>query len=136
MVDRNQPPARVPKTNVAPPMALASAFVHTDAATLGSAAQNEEQSVQLAPGDVLAGRYKLGSVLGTGAFGQVFSAWDRQRSQSVAIKVFRNANPKALLRFKREFRSISEIRHPNLVRVFELGRDEDTWYIVMELLKG
>lgn len=136
MVDRVPPPAHVSKTNVAPPMALASAFVDTDAATLGRAVQNGERSVQLAPGDLLSGRYTLGRVLGTGAFGQVFSAWDRQRSQSVAIKVLRNTSPKALLRFKREFRSISEIRHPNLVRVFELGRDDDTWYIVMELLKG
>lgn len=87
-------------------------------------------------GSLLAHRYRLGRILGTGAFGRVFYAWDHERSHAVAIKILKNTHPNALLHFKREFRSISELRHPNLVRVFQLVRDQDTWFIVMEMLEG
>lgn len=88
------------------------------------------------PGDVLSARYRLGRILGTGAFGRVFYAWDTVRDHAVALKVLKARSANALLQFKREFRAISDVRHPNLVRVHTLGRDGDTWYIVMEMLHG
>jgi len=108
------------------------AYAQTDVQDGDAPAAN---SVPIA-GDLLADRYRLVRVLGTGAFGRVFYAWDEERAQGIAIKVLKNTHPQALLHFKREFRSISEIRHPNLVRVFQLVRDGDTWFIVMEMLEG
>lgn len=136
MANRLSPATSIHGPSVAHLSGSASTSVRTDTPTLTVGARASDLSTNLKPGDSLSDRYTLGRVLGTGAFGQVFAAWDRQRSKSVAIKVLKNTSPTALLRFKREFRSISEIRHPNLVRVFELGREVDTWYIVMEMLKG
>lgn len=87
-------------------------------------------------GDTLSGRYELQDVLGSGTYGRVFRAWDRVREQVVAIKVLHTYHPVALRRFKNEFRALRELRHPNLVRVYNLGRDADTWFLVMEYVDG
>lgn len=95
-----------------------------------------ESAVMPNPGDLLAHRYRLLRNLGAGAFGRVFYAYDEEQSHPVAIKVLKNTRPNALLHFKREFRAIAELRHPNLVRVHQLVRDRDTWFIVMEMIEG
>lgn len=98
---------------------------------------NDPESADMpTPGDLLAHRYRLLRTLGAGAFGRVFYAYDEEQSHPVAIKVLKNTRPNALLHFKREFRAIAELRHPNLVRVHQLVRDRDTWFIVMEMIEG
>ena len=57
----------------------------------------------------------------------------RARSRS---KTVRHENPRAILRFKQEFRSLLEVVHINLVRLYELIFDGRGWYIVMELVDG
>lgn len=87
-------------------------------------------------GDTLSARYELRSILGSGSYGKVFAAWDHVRSRMVAIKVLKDTRPDSLLQFKQEFRALNELRHRNLVRFLKLGRADDLWFIVMELIEG
>jgi len=81
-------------------------------------------------------RFELRASLGSGTFGVVFEAFDREREAVVALKVLRRANADALYRFKREFRTLADIHHPNLVSLYELLADGDEWSFTMERVRG
>jgi len=82
-------------------------------------------------------RYQVRKRLGSGAFGTVYEAWDAQEQQRVAVKVLQQRKPAFLLRFKREFRSLANLKgHPNIVRLHELHGDEKHWFYTMELVEG
>jgi len=66
----------------------------------------------------------------------VFEAHDRRRMQHVALKVLREPRPGREFHLKREFRALVDLRHPNLVRMHELGRQGDLTFITMELVDG
>src|SRR5688572_21128915 len=69
--------------------------------------------------------------------GEVFEAWDRQRREVVALKTLVRVDVDALSRFKREFRILQGLAHPNLVSLRELVRDEEEhWFFTMELVAG
>lgn len=68
--------------------------------------------------------------------GSVYLAWDSQRKEAVAVKRVLEPRASSLLRFKREFRAVERLRHPNLVRLFELGTDASGLFIAMEVLDG
>jgi serine/threonine-protein kinase len=92
-----------------------------------------------APPVVLNGRYEVGSLIAEGGMAQVFRGRDRVLDRDVAIKVLRAhyaAAPEFLDRFRREARLAASLAHPNLVNVFDVGRDGERHYIVMELLPG
>jgi tRNA A-37 threonylcarbamoyl transferase component Bud32 len=85
------------------------------------------------------GRYELGELLGTGAFGSVWQAWDTKLARQVAVKVPRSgrfASPADEERFLREARSAAGLRHPGIVAVHDVGRDGDTLFIVSDLVRG
>ena len=81
-------------------------------------------------------RFQLRRRIGSGAFGVVYEAFDPVRNQVVAVKALRHATPEALYRFKREFRSLAEITHRNLVRLYELIAEGEQWLVSMELIRG
>jgi serine/threonine-protein kinase len=88
---------------------------------------------------VLAGRYVLGEVLGTGGMATVWRATDEVLAREVAVKVLSSeyaADPRFAARFEREARHAAGLSHPRLVTVFDCGIDDGTAFIVMELVAG
>ncbi|MGE5182700.1 MAG: serine/threonine-protein kinase, partial [Acidobacteriota bacterium] len=81
-------------------------------------------------------RYALKRRLGEGGFGVVYEAFDAKYAGPVAVKLLRSEHPAGITRFKREFRSLADVLHPNLVRLYELGSEQDRWYFTMELVDG
>jgi serine/threonine protein kinase/tetratricopeptide (TPR) repeat protein len=80
--------------------------------------------------------YDMQAVLGKGGMGTVYRAYDRERSRPVALKVMNRASAATILRFKREFRTLLGVAHPNLVTLYELIFDGKNWFLTMELLEG
>jgi serine/threonine-protein kinase len=94
----------------------------------------------IAPGDVVADKYVVEEVLGTGAMGFVVAAKHKLIGQRVAIKLIKSAHiddADALERFKREARALVAVQSENVVRVVDYGALADgSPYLVMELLHG
>lgn len=87
------------------------------------------------------GRYKIRKELGRGAFGAVYLAFDEELERQVAIKVPRDERllrkPKDMQAIFREARLAAQLRHPALVEVYDVGREESgRCYIVMEYIEG
>ncbi|MCA9680340.1 MAG: serine/threonine protein kinase, partial [Myxococcales bacterium] len=83
-----------------------------------------------------AGRFDLRDRLGAGAVGEVFRVHDRERECDVALKTVRAPSGRELYRFKREFRALADLAHPNLVQLHELYVVDDQWMFTMELVDG
>ena len=81
-------------------------------------------------------RFDVGQRLGAGSFGVVWEAFDRYRNRTVALKVLERVSAETVVRFKREFRYLAEIRHPNLASMYELVVAGKEWILVMELIHG
>jgi eukaryotic-like serine/threonine-protein kinase len=81
-------------------------------------------------------RFELQRSLGEGASGAVFLALDRETGEQVALKKLFKLDQKSVARFKREFRSLADISHPNLVKLYDLHRGAEAWFITMEYVSG
>ena len=81
-------------------------------------------------------RFEVRRRLGEGGFGEVYESYDRNQQQLVALKVLRRSDPAFLYRFKREFRALVDVRHPNLIELYELFREDQLWFFTMELVRG
>jgi serine/threonine protein kinase/Tol biopolymer transport system component len=94
--------------------------------------------MSLPPGTRL-GPYEVLSALGAGGMGEVYKARDSRLDRLVAVKILSPdmaVSPDARERFEREARAISRLSHPHVCALFDVGRDDDTLYLVMELLEG
>ncbi|MCZ6682570.1 MAG: serine/threonine-protein kinase, partial [Planctomycetota bacterium] len=95
---------------------------------------------ELADGPVRIGRFELIDELGVGSFGYVFRARDTELDRLVAVKIQRS--PRFLdneddERFLREARAAAQLKHPNIVTVYETGRTDDgVFFLVTELIDG
>jgi hypothetical protein len=95
--------------------------------------------VQVRPGAMLGGRYRIDRELGAGGMGKVFEALDTQLKRPVAVKVLavfgsKRFDPEA--RFRREAEALAALQHPNIVAIHEVGTDGDVNYLVMDLVRG
>jgi eukaryotic-like serine/threonine-protein kinase len=91
------------------------------------------------PGDLIADRYELEQLVGTGGMSSVFRARDRQLERRVAIKILHEhyaEDPEYLERFRREARTVATLSHPNIVTVLDRGDDGGRQYIVFEDVEG
>jgi serine/threonine protein kinase/tetratricopeptide (TPR) repeat protein len=93
----------------------------------------------LDPGTVLAGRYEILTVLGTGGMGAVYRAQDRELDREVALKVIRPElarNAAIVDRFKQEIRLSHKVTHRNVVRMYDLSEDLGMRFVTMEMVAG
>src|SRR5579872_4950886 len=68
--------------------------------------------------------------------GVVYRAYDRQRKMPVALKTCHDRSIESLLHLKEEFRTLSDVVHPNLVALYDLLSESGHWFFTMELLEG
>lgn len=88
------------------------------------------------PGDLLFDRFEVVEELGAGGYGRVLLCLDRESGETVALKELRRFEPDALVRFKKEFRVLADIRHPNVVRLHELVEGDRRWGFTLEYVPG
>ena len=90
-------------------------------------------------GELIAGRYELEELVGTGGMSSVYRAHDRLLKRDVALKVLHEqftADTDYVERFRREARSVAQLSHPNIVTVIDRGEQDDRQYIVFEYIAG
>ena len=89
-------------------------------------------------GDIVAGRFTLLGLIGTGGMGVVYRAADALRAQTVALKMLRpEAAPGITTRFLHEAQLLSELRHPGIVQYVDHGQTTESGpYLAMALLAG
>ncbi len=94
---------------------------------------------ELEPGFTLGGRYRIERKIGRGGMGTVYAAHHLALGRKVALKVIARqhvTDARQLERFRREARVASQLRHPNIVEVIDLGSAQGQEYIAMEFLEG
>src|SRR6266404_1384645 len=85
------------------------------------------------------GPYEILSAIGAGGMGEVYKARDTRLERTVAVKVLPEhltSNDDLRQRFEREAKTISQISHPHICALYDVGREGDRDYLVMEYLEG
>ncbi|HEX7604078.1 MAG TPA: protein kinase, partial [Polyangiaceae bacterium] len=95
-------------------------------------------STPLAPGDVLADKYRIEGVIGKGGMGVIYAGTNVQLDQRVAVKVLAaSADDETVARFTREARTLAKLQDEHVSRVIDLGTsDLHGPFMVLELLEG
>src|SRR5215471_2708078 len=91
------------------------------------------------PAGTRLGPYEILSPLGAGGMGEVYRARDTRLGREVAIKVLPErfaGDPGLARRFEREARAVAALSHPNILTLFDFGREGELLYAVSELLDG
>src|SRR5678816_4281969 len=100
-------------------------------------AREPAEESQINSSRVIAGRYRVISRLGGGTFGDVYHVSDEMDGgRELALKILRSSDPLAIQYFKRERRTLADIRHDNIIRVYELHEHEHQLLFTMELVDG
>ncbi|MBV8256679.1 MAG: serine/threonine protein kinase, partial [Actinobacteria bacterium] len=90
-------------------------------------------------GDVIADRYELEELVGSGGMSSVYRAHDRLLDRRVAIKLLHDRyaeDDETIERFRREARSVAQLSHPHIVTVIDRGEDDGLQFIVFEYVDG
>ena len=102
---------------------------------------NEHNTIPLALGTIIGGKYTLARVIGAGGMGAVYEAHNSWTSRRVAIKVLlaeHARRPDVIDRFTQEARATTQIAHPHIVDILDMGQDPESGvlFIVQEFLDG
>src|SRR3954469_2466329 len=85
-------------------------------------------------------RYEVLGKIADGGLGSVFKAYDRNLRREVALKRVKADSPEQAEQqadqLMTEARALSSLRHPHIFPIYDVGRDEEGAYLIMELLKG
>ncbi len=81
-------------------------------------------------------RYEVQERLGDGGGGVVYRAFDRQEQREIALKVMRDNDGDGLAAFREAFASLRQLRHPNLVTLYDLTEERGRFLLAMELIEG
>lgn len=87
----------------------------------------------------IAGRYILKELIGQGGMADVYLAEDKILERTVAVKIMRSSltgDPVYVTRFHREARAAASLSHRNIVKIYDVGDEDDDYYIVMEYVPG
>ena len=98
-----------------------------------------DAEAQFAPGTIVAGRFRIASILGSGGMGEVYRADDTKLRQQVALKFLRPQLPQhaeLLRRLHDEVRLGRQIAHPNVCRIFDIVEWEGSHFVAMEYVDG
>ena len=90
-------------------------------------------------GKMLGGRYQIQEMLGQGGMSAVFKAVDTNLKRTVAVKLIHphlSNDPTFITRFVDEAQAVAQLRHPNIVQVFDFNHDEGLYYMVQEFVPG
>lgn len=105
----------------------------------GRTRTSQDLTLRLASGTRLAGRYRIEELVGVGAMGLVYRAFDEQLDIPVAVKVLRvelATEPRLLDRFRRELVLARQVTHRNAVRIHDIGRDGEVIFLTMDYVAG
>ena len=89
--------------------------------------------------EIIAGRYEILGLVGSGGMGTVYRARDRELDEIVALKILRGElsyDPQAVARFRREVKLARRVTHKNVARTFDIGAHAGTAFLTMELVQG
>lgn len=84
-------------------------------------------------------RYRAIEKIGSGGMAEVYKAVDEVLGRTVAVKVLHPryaSEPNFVARFRQEAQAAANLSHPSIVNIYDWGRDDDTYYIVMEYVNG
>ncbi len=127
--------------NSAPPAAPAPEAVARflgETTPAGNTPTLKAPEADLAPGTAL-GPYRVETLLGRGGMGAVYRAKHAMLDRTVALKVLPRslaADGEFVERFKREAQALAKLDHPNIVKVFDMGCEGETYFFAMELVDG
>ena len=85
------------------------------------------------------GAFEILAAIGVGGMGEVYKGRDTRLDRTVAIKILPDtlaADPQFRERFDREARAISQLTHPHICTLYDIGDQQGTAYLVMEYLEG
>jgi serine/threonine-protein kinase len=124
----------------------ADGFLEREAADLSHDPPSEQISLTFAPGELIAGRFKVLRFIRRGGMGEVYEAEDLELNERVALKTIRPkiaSDPRTLAHFRQEIQLARRVAHPNVCRMHDVERHKpadcskpEVLFLTMELLEG
>ncbi len=99
----------------------------------------ETPKEELTTGSTFAGRYQIIEELGKGGMGKVYKVLDKEVNAKIALKLIKPeiaADKKTIERFRNELKTARDISHKNICRMYDLNKEEGSYYITMEYVEG